>query len=490
MASTLAARLPAVITTPRGIPVLPEVYWMSAVSSPAAGWPAAGGSASSSVRGSITGNFGASSPDSRRCAAVRRSAKTAEGAASRTTLASRFTNAAGRANPSSEGRGTGTAPIDDAPRNPSRKARPVGTQSRTRSPCPRPFLARAAAQVPAPRAHSAKVTRSSLKLFRDALRRMWTATRSGSRSARSRSLFAIESGIRDQSFHQPVTQPAAKARGGKSAPLELVRHQRPVPVQHSLTLEAVQGVLAHLPHGQAELAPNRLREQRGDAGADTFEDQILHLPRHPAGELLAAALAGEEVGQVEAGLAKDEGAALGGVHGPERAQAGREEALFGEAGAFGVDLQVPGQLLEYPGVAERRIDQGRDAVHALTACSEMATVVPRPGSLSTRTVPRWAVTSSWTMERPRPVPEPGGLVVKNGSKMRERFSLVIPQPLSMTESSTRSPFRRAAIRTSPRCGSTACRALWTIFRMTWERSWGLARTTSPLISWTMRTPFG
>ena len=165
MASTLAARLSAVMTTPRGVPVLPEVYWIRFGSSPRAGFPS-GASARSRERGSISGRVGSRRPDRRRWAAVRRSAKTAEGAASRTTLIRRFTNAVGRANPSSEGRGTGTAPIMHAPRNPSRKARPVGTQSNTRSPRRRQLRARAAAQVPAPRIHSRIVTASSRKLPR------------------------------------------------------------------------------------------------------------------------------------------------------------------------------------------------------------------------------------------------------------------------------------------------------------------------------------
>src|SRR5207253_859035 len=160
---------------------------------------------------------------------------------------------------------------------------------------------------------------------------------------------------------------------------------------------------------------------------------------HLGHELLAAALAREQVREMKAGLAEDERPPLRNAHGAEGPEPLREEALLRERFALRVHLEMPGQLVERPRMAERGIDQGCHPIHALTAGRDTATVVPRPGSLSTRTVPCCAATSSWTMERPSPVPEPGGLVVKKGSKIRERFSLVIPQPLSMTESSTPSP---------------------------------------------------
>src|SRR5882672_362369 len=45
-------------------------------------------------------------------------------------------------------------------------------------------------------------------------------------------------------------------------------------------------------------------------------------------------------------------------------------------------------------------------------------VVPRPSSLSTRISPPWARMIPNVTARPSPVPLPGGLVVKNGSKIR------------------------------------------------------------------------
>jgi hypothetical protein len=45
----------------------------------------------------------------------------------------------------------------------------------------------------------------------------------------------------------------------------------------------------------------------------------------------------------------------------------------------------------------------------------------------------------YTIASPSPVPEPTDFVVKNGSKMRGRTSVAMPQPLSSTLSSTNSP---------------------------------------------------
>src|SRR5262249_4203973 len=59
--------------------------------------------------------------------------------------------------------------------------------------------------------------------------------------------------------------------------------------------------------------------------------------------------------------------------------------------------------------------------------------VPRPTSLSTPIEPSCSVTICFTVARPRPVPKL--LVLNSGSKMRPRFSGVIPGPLSETTSS-------------------------------------------------------
>ena len=66
----------------------------------------------------------------------------------------------------------------------------------------------------------------------------------------------------------------------------------------------------------------------------------------------------------------------------------------------------------------------------------MRTVVPRPGSLSIASVPPDSRTTAYTCDRPSPVPWPVGLVVKNGSIARARTSSVMPDPVSVTASST------------------------------------------------------
>jgi hypothetical protein len=66
--------------------------------------------------------------------------------------------------------------------------------------------------------------------------------------------------------------------------------------------------------------------------------------------------------------------------------------------------------------------------------------VNSPGSLSTSIEPACCLTMmSWLMERPRPVPSPVGLVVKNGLKIFSFTSGAMPVPLSRIRISTRSP---------------------------------------------------
>src|SRR3990172_2025346 len=48
-------------------------------------------------------------------------------------------------------------------------------------------------------------------------------------------------------------------------------------------------------------------------------------------------------------------------------------------------------------------------------------------------------TIPYTVERPSPVPFPGGLVVKNGSKTRDRIFTSIPHPVSLTRNVTYFP---------------------------------------------------
>ncbi len=74
-------------------------------------------------------------------------------------------------------------------------------------------------------------------------------------------------------------------------------------------------------------------------------------------------------------------------------------------------------------------------------------VAPRPCRLSTLTSPPCSCTIPYTMESPRPVPTPAGLVVKNGSKMRDTISGGMPGPSSDTSS------RQAVSREAPRANA-------------------------------------
>ena len=95
--------------------------------------------------------------------------------------------------------------------------------------------------------------------------------------------------------------------------------------------------------------------------------------------------------------------------------------------------------------------------------------LPRPGRDVTSIRPPWSVTMPWAMASPRPVPCPGGLVVKNGSKMREATSAGIPGPSSQTSKTTppsavrpvRMPMWPSASPAARRaaCDSMACSAL-------------------------------
>ena len=79
------------------------------------------------------------------------------------------------------------------------------------------------------------------------------------------------------------------------------------------------------------------------------------------------------------------------------------------------------------------------------------------------------MTSRRTMSRPRPVPFPTGLVVKNGSNMRSRISAGMPGPLSTTRTTTRCRSRCAVTSTRPDSG-TASSALSIRFAQIWLSS--------------------
>ena len=64
----------------------------------------------------------------------------------------------------------------------------------------------------------------------------------------------------------------------------------------------------------------------------------------------------------------------------------------------------------------------------------MRNVRALPGSLSTWMWPPLCLTMPYTVARPSPVPLPGSLVVKNGSKMRARVASSMPVPVSVTAS--------------------------------------------------------
>ena len=93
----------------------------------------------------------------------------------------------------------------------------------------------------------------------------------------------------------------------------------------------------------------------------------------------------------------------------------------------------------------------------------------RPGRDSTSISASLWLTRRRTMSRPRPVPFPTGLVVKNGSNRCARTSAGIPAPLSTTRTTTRCRSRAAVTSTRPPSG-TASSALSIRFAQIWFSS--------------------
>jgi hypothetical protein len=107
-------------------------------------------------------------------------------------------------------------------------------------------------------------------------------------------------------------------------------------------------------------------------------------------------------------------------------------------------------------------------------------VEPSAGRLSARISPPSDFTMPWQIERPSPEPTPTGFVVKNGSKMRGRFSGAMPVPVSFTSTTTRpSPPGRTESRISFSDGwpsGIACAAFTSRLRSTCPIRCGLAAT--------------
>src|ERR1019366_4927051 len=121
------------------------------------------------------------------------------------------------------------------------------------------------------------------------------------------------------------------------------------------------------------------------------------------------------------------------------------------------------------------------AAGALAPCagpargSEMETVVPRPGVVSTRIAPPCSSTIRWTIARPSPVP-PGKLWAK-GVKRRSRSSAVIPWPSSANDTLQWFPRRCAETVSVPPPGIAAS-ALRATFQKIWRSCPGSAWTTT------------
>src|SRR5688500_9961109 len=144
----------------------------------------------------------------------------------------------------------------------------------------------------------------------------------------------------------------------------------------------------------------------------------------------------------------------------------------------------------------------RSAVSPATG-RQTLNVVPTPGSLCAHTYPFDCFTMPYTVARPRPVPWPTGLVVKNGSKTCASVSRSMPCPESRTAITVYEPGRAGtpgrsdeyvsvmssvpvSMTRPPPCG-IASRALSAILRSTCSSWPGSARTDGRSLPSSSRT---
>src|SRR5205807_5933578 len=86
--------------------------------------------------------------------------------------------------------------------------------------------------------------------------------------------------------------------------------------------------------------------------------------------------------------------------------------------------------------AQRRRHADVSSVSAGASGRWMRNVAPSPGGLTTEIVPPCSLTIPYVMDRPRPVPFPTSLVVKNGSKILCSRPGGMPGPESANATST------------------------------------------------------
>src|SRR5690606_33947007 len=90
------------------------------------------------------------------------------------------------------------------------------------------------------------------------------------------------------------------------------------------------------------------------------------------------------------------------------------------------------ESIDIPGCEKQQDPDAYQSRHDSVAGSSMMKVVPVPSVVSIRSAPPCALTMSLLSDRPRPVPCPVGLVVKNGWKILSAIDAGMPGPLSAT----------------------------------------------------------
>src|SRR4051794_37072046 len=194
-----------------------------------------------------------------------------------------------------------------------------------------------------------------------------------------------------------------------------------------------------------------------------------------------AELVGEAPAPVLARLQRADDRVLGLSRVPARVLARRAVAAA-DVAAFQADAQVQplaalaqavlaavGRLRQLGDLDRIQVCAGGHQRAVSSKGSQTWKTVPS-GPLSKEIEPRWRSSMMRRqVSRPRPVPAPTSLVVKNGSKILSRFSSGMPGPSSPMSTFTQSPSRLVRIVIVP-VSPSAWIALWRMYVHTWLSS--------------------
>ena len=111
-----------------------------------------------------------------------------------------------------------------------------------------------------------------------------------------------------------------------------------------------------------------------------------------------------------------------------RSRRWRRASSLGKIDHFRAEMESIGLTVPARHAGERPSQSRPCRAGAFSTGRNTENLAPHPSAVATVTQPPWSCTMPSTTERPRPVPSPVGLVLKNGSKILERTSSDIPVP--------------------------------------------------------------